>query len=354
MPSRRGQLEPELSSARTARRLLRDSLKAAGWRAPPAGPTTPSSPSTSWWPTPSCTRTRPSRSPSSPGPTGSGSRSATSTRRCRQRAVRRAGDHRPGDGAGRGAHRPLRCPQPGRAARSSGSWASPGPADESGWDVDETRAPERPPGDGKVHVRLLAMPIRLWLAARQHHDALLRELVLYVSERDPAEVDLAERPRAGHRLAGRAGGGGARAGACTTWEPRVDVDVTCARPGAGVRRPAGLARPGRAARRPRRAADPARAARDRRGARLGLPPDRGPAGRDRAVRLAGTAHERFETAVNTMPGPARCPPTCSASATRPARSSPSTWPTASSPSATRWPTCWAGRSRTWSAAGRSR
>ncbi len=39
-------------------------------------------------------------------------------------------------------------------------------------------------------VVLLHMPATLWLAARQHHDALLRELVLYLAEHDDVVVDL--------------------------------------------------------------------------------------------------------------------------------------------------------------------
>ncbi|WP_432571716.1 ATP-binding protein [Kineococcus sp. SYSU DK005] len=41
-------------------------------------------------------------------------------------------------------------------------------------------------------VRLLGIPPTLWLATRQHHDALLRELTLYLATRDGGGVDLAE------------------------------------------------------------------------------------------------------------------------------------------------------------------
>lgn len=40
-------------------------------------------------------------------------------------------------------------------------------------------------------VILASMPATLWLAARQHHDALLRELVLYLAEHHDVQVDLA-------------------------------------------------------------------------------------------------------------------------------------------------------------------
>jgi PAS domain S-box-containing protein len=39
-------------------------------------------------------------------------------------------------------------------------------------------------------VTLLDLPPTLWLAAREHHDALLRELVLYLAEHDDPAVDL--------------------------------------------------------------------------------------------------------------------------------------------------------------------
>ncbi len=57
------------------------------------------------------------------------------------------------------------------------------------WDVDMSGYVET---GGSAHSVLLAsMPVRLWLAARQHHDALLRELALYVAERDLGRIDLA-------------------------------------------------------------------------------------------------------------------------------------------------------------------
>jgi hypothetical protein len=41
-----------------------------------------------------------------------------------------------------------------------------------------------------IDVQLLGMPPTLWGAAREHHDAILRELVLYQAEH-PVDVDLA-------------------------------------------------------------------------------------------------------------------------------------------------------------------
>ena len=53
----------------------------------------------------------------------------------------------------------------------------------------------QPPEGGAV-VTLLRMPATLWLAAREHHDALLRELVLHLAEHEGPEVELAGADRA--------------------------------------------------------------------------------------------------------------------------------------------------------------
>ncbi len=59
------------------------------------------------------------------------------------------------------------------------------------WDLDEAWADdELEPKRTVFTVVLGSMPATLWLSARQHHDALLRELVLYVAEHDDVEVDL--------------------------------------------------------------------------------------------------------------------------------------------------------------------
>jgi len=58
------------------------------------------------------------------------------------------------------------------------------------WDLDgdwEELAPVSPQARPVV---LEAMPVTLWLAARQHHDALLRELVLYLAGHDDVQVDV--------------------------------------------------------------------------------------------------------------------------------------------------------------------
>jgi PAS domain S-box-containing protein len=66
--------------------------------------------------------------------------------------------------------------------------------DDAEWDV-ELGTP-RPVRDEDVIVRLVGLPPTLWLAARQHHDALVRELVLYLSEHDAVQVDVPAADRA--------------------------------------------------------------------------------------------------------------------------------------------------------------
>jgi PAS domain S-box-containing protein len=63
--------------------------------------------------------------------------------------------------------------------------------DDASRDLDEVRADVDSTGGTRVH--LLGLPPTLWLAARQHHDALLRELVLYLAEHpdDADRVDVA-------------------------------------------------------------------------------------------------------------------------------------------------------------------
>ncbi len=65
------------------------------------------------------------------------------------------------------------------------------------WDVEELLGEPAVPDRGAVSVvRLLKLPPTLWLAARQHHDALLRELVLYMAAHDDPVVDVAATDRA--------------------------------------------------------------------------------------------------------------------------------------------------------------
>jgi PAS domain S-box-containing protein len=57
------------------------------------------------------------------------------------------------------------------------------------WDVEDWEEPP-PPQALTRPVVLEDIPAMLWLAALQHHDTLLRELVLYVAEHDDVQVDL--------------------------------------------------------------------------------------------------------------------------------------------------------------------
>ena len=61
------------------------------------------------------------------------------------------------------------------------------------WDdhVDRAVAPAAPAGPDAVQVLLRQMPATLWLAAREHHDALLRELALLRLSADPS-ADLSD------------------------------------------------------------------------------------------------------------------------------------------------------------------
>ena len=74
--------------------------------------------------------------------------------------------------------------------------ADPRPAS---WEISSEQAAQSAAGGERV--RLLGLPPTLWLAARQHHDALMRELALYAAEHAfqtvPAErIALADRARA--------------------------------------------------------------------------------------------------------------------------------------------------------------
>ena len=68
--------------------------------------------------------------------------------------------------------------------------------DEGSWEAEGVPVEEEP----GTPVVLRAMPVTLWLAARQHHDALLRELALYRAvhpegERSPDDLALADEAR---------------------------------------------------------------------------------------------------------------------------------------------------------------
>ena len=63
------------------------------------------------------------------------------------------------------------------------------------WDVEAW--PEPPsPSAATCRVVLASMPATLWLSARQHHDAILREFVLYCAEHGAPKIDLAAADKA--------------------------------------------------------------------------------------------------------------------------------------------------------------
>ena len=68
------------------------------------------------------------------------------------------------------------------------------------WDVEELLAPPTPPAEDDAHttVVLRGLPPTLYLAARERHIAMLRELVLHAAEHpdgEPVESEMAERAR---------------------------------------------------------------------------------------------------------------------------------------------------------------
>jgi PAS domain S-box-containing protein len=68
--------------------------------------------------------------------------------------------------------------------------------DDAEWDLDMTGDELPTTAPGTTTVCLLGLPPTLWLAARQHHDALLRELVLYLAEHPGLAVDVPATDRA--------------------------------------------------------------------------------------------------------------------------------------------------------------
>jgi PAS domain S-box-containing protein len=73
--------------------------------------------------------------------------------------------------------------------------------DDAAWDVGELLADATvDPAQEQCTVRLLALPTLLWLAAREHHDALVRELGLHIAQHGgadlPVDVPAADRARA--------------------------------------------------------------------------------------------------------------------------------------------------------------
>ena len=63
------------------------------------------------------------------------------------------------------------------------------------WDVEAWPEPPSPSAATR-RVVLASMPATLWLSARQHHDAILRDFVLYCAEHGAAKIDLAAADKA--------------------------------------------------------------------------------------------------------------------------------------------------------------
>lgn len=69
--------------------------------------------------------------------------------------------------------------------------------DDADWDLGPEAGAVAPADDVATRtVTLLGLPPGLWLATRDHHATLLRELVLYLSQHDVAEADPAQADRA--------------------------------------------------------------------------------------------------------------------------------------------------------------
>ena len=63
--------------------------------------------------------------------------------------------------------------------------------DDAAWDVAELPgAAAVDPAEAQRTVRLLGLPTLLWLAAREHHDALVRELGLHLAQHGGADLDV--------------------------------------------------------------------------------------------------------------------------------------------------------------------
>lgn len=89
----------------------------------------------------------------------------------------------------------------------------------AGWDIDEP--PELAGAPDTADVDLLSMPATLWLSARQHHDSLLRELVLYQATHDIEPLDLAAADAARSVISGGVMAAVEQAQAAGTAEPAL-------------------------------------------------------------------------------------------------------------------------------------
>jgi PAS domain S-box-containing protein len=102
--------------------------------------------------------------------------------------------------------------------------------DAAEWDVDSHDPAPPVAGVRTRTVRLLSLPTALWLAARQHHDALLRELALYGAWHDGLAVDVVATDRARSVLSGAVA-------AAVSGEGRRRTETVPAPPGDGTPEP---------------------------------------------------------------------------------------------------------------------
>lgn len=74
--------------------------------------------------------------------------------------------------------------------------------EDAGWDLDAW--PDTPAEllEDQETVVLEDLPLTLWMSARQHHDALLRELVLYMAAHPEIDADVASTDRARAMISG--------------------------------------------------------------------------------------------------------------------------------------------------------
>jgi PAS domain S-box-containing protein len=89
------------------------------------------------------------------------------------------------------------------------------------WDLDD----RMPPVSGETHeVVLPSMPPTLWLSARQHHDAIIRELTLYMAQHEDLVLDVAAADAARVRISSAVVTEIDAAQAAGTAEPALPID----------------------------------------------------------------------------------------------------------------------------------
>ncbi len=83
------------------------------------------------------------------------------------------------------------------------SEARPAPsADDllAAWDISDWEGDDEPDVRATAYIVLLSMPVTLWLSAREHHDAIIRELVYHLVEHPGLDVDIPAADKARSRI----------------------------------------------------------------------------------------------------------------------------------------------------------